>query len=135
MQSADILIAATNAHRPVYDGDWLQPGVVVISLAPGEVDVRTLERGRFFSTWKEQALRDRPPREPFKTLEAQGRLAEFDEKCQELHDVVTGVLPGRTSAEEIITCLVPASSIWDPAVASWVYELARTKGIGREVSI
>jgi alanine dehydrogenase len=135
VESADILIAATNAHRPVYDGDWLQPGALVISLAPGEVDVRTLERGRFFSTWKEQALHDRPPREPFKTLEAQGRLAEFEEKCQELHDVVTGVLPGRTNDEEIITSLVPASSVWDPAMAAWVYRLARAKGIGTEVSI
>lgn len=134
VRGSDILITATNAHRPVYDGNWLQPGVLVISLAPGEVDVTTLERGRLFATWKEQALHDRPPREPFKTLDAQGRLAEFEEKCQELHDVVIGALSGRTNDEEIITCLVPASSLWDPAMASWVYDLARAKGIGKEVS-
>jgi len=132
---AQILITATNAHRPVYDGDWLEPGVLVISLAPGEVDVKTLERGRLFSTWKEQALHDQPPREPFKGLAAQGRLREFEEKCHELHEAVTGAIPGRASADEIITCLVPASSIWDPAMASWAYDLARAKGIGKEVSI
>jgi ornithine cyclodeaminase/alanine dehydrogenase-like protein (mu-crystallin family) len=68
-------------------------------------------------------------------LATQGRFAEFEEKCQELHDVVAGNLPGRTSNDEIITCLVPASSMWDPAIASWAYELARAKGIGKEVSI
>lgn len=135
VRGADLLITATNAHRPVYDGEWLEPGVLVISLAPGEVDVRTLERGKLFATWKEQALHDQPPREPFKTLATQGRFAEFEKKCQELHDVVTGALPGRASEEEIITCLVPASSIWDPAMASWAYGLARAKGIGKEVTI
>ncbi len=134
-RGAEILITATNAHRPVYDGDWLEPGVLVISLAPGEVDVKTLERGQLFATWKQQALHDRPPREPFKTLEAQGRLSEFEEKCHELHDVVTGALPGRANDQEIITCLVPASSVWDPAIASWVHDLARAKGIGKEVPI
>lgn len=132
---SDILITATKAHRPVYDGNWLDPGQLVISLAPGELDVNTVERGKLFATWKEQALHDRPPREPFKTLAAQGRLAEFEDKCKELHDAVTGASPGRSSDEEIITCLVPASSIWDPAIASWAYDLARAKGIGKDVVI
>jgi ornithine cyclodeaminase/alanine dehydrogenase-like protein (mu-crystallin family) len=135
VQGADILITATNAYRPVYDGARLESGTLVISLAPGEVDVATLERGRLFSTWKDQALHDRPPREPFRTLSAQGRLAEFEAKCGELHDVVTGAKPGRERDDEIVTCLVPASSVWDPAMASWVYDLAREKGIGKEVVI
>jgi ornithine cyclodeaminase/alanine dehydrogenase-like protein (mu-crystallin family) len=135
IQGADILITATNAYCPVYDGSWLAPGTLVISLAPGEIDVTTLERGKIFATWKDQALHDIPPREPFKTLAAEGRLAEFETKCRELHDAVTGASPGRESEDEIITCLVPASSIWDPAMASWAYGLARAKGIGTDVVI
>jgi alanine dehydrogenase len=129
---ADILITATNAYRPVYDGNWLDPGTLVISLAPGEIDLATLERGALFATWKEQALHDQPAREPFKTLSAQGKLGEIEAKCRELHEAVTGAA-GRQSDDEIITCLVPASSLWDPAMASWVYDLARAKGIGKEV--
>jgi alanine dehydrogenase len=135
VEGADILITATNAYRPVYDGSWLAPGTLVISLAPGEIDVTTLERGKIFATWKDQALHDSPPREPFKTLAAQGRLAEFETKCRELHDAVIGAAPGRESENEIITCLVPASSLWDPAMASWAYDLARAKGIGTDVVI
>jgi alanine dehydrogenase len=135
VQDADILITATNAYRPVYDGSWLTPGTLVISLAPGEIDVTTLERGKIFSTWKDQALHDSPPREPFKTLAAEGRLGEFETKCRELHDAVIGASPGREREDEIITCLVPASSIWDPAMASWAYDLARAKGIGTDVVI
>jgi ornithine cyclodeaminase/alanine dehydrogenase-like protein (mu-crystallin family) len=135
VSDAEILITATNAHRPVYDGNWLEPGTLVISLAPGEIDVATLERSALFATWKEQALHDQPPREPFKTLAAQGRLGEFEAKCRELHEAVTGASPGRERDDAIITCLVPASSVWDPAMASWVYDLARAKGIGKEVVI
>jgi ornithine cyclodeaminase/alanine dehydrogenase-like protein (mu-crystallin family) len=135
IEGADILITATNAHCPVYDGTCLEPGTLVITMAPGEIDVATLERGALFATWKEQALHDRPPREPFKTLAAQGRLGEFEAKCRELHEVVTGASLGRTDDRGIITCLVPASSVWDPAMASWAYDLARAKGIGKDVTI
>jgi len=37
--------------------------------------------------------------------------------------------------EEILVCLIPASSIWDPVFAAWLYDLARAKGIGKEVMI
>lgn len=135
VRDADVVITATNSYRPVYDGNWLEPGTLVISMAPGEVDVATLERGALYATWKEQALHDRPARDPFKTLATQGRLAEFEAKCRELHEAVIGTAPGRTTDEEIITCLVPASSIWDPSIASWAYGLARERGIGQEVTI
>jgi alanine dehydrogenase len=134
VSDADILITGTNAYRPVYDGNWLEPGTLVISLAPGEIDLATLERGPLFATWKEQALHDQPAREPFKTLAAQGRLPEFEAKCRELDVAVTGA-GGRENDEQIITCLVPASSLWDPAMAAWVYELAKARGIGKEVVI
>jgi ornithine cyclodeaminase/alanine dehydrogenase-like protein (mu-crystallin family) len=134
VKGADILITATNAYRPVYDGNRLESGTLVISLAPGEIDVATLERGSLFATWKEQALHDQPAREPFKTLAAAGRLGEFEAKCREINDAMSGA-SGRKSDDEIITCLVPASSLWDPAMAAWVYELAKARGIGNEVVI
>ncbi len=45
-------------------------------LTLNDADVNTLERGRIFATWKEQALHVRPHREPFKSLEAQGRIGK-----------------------------------------------------------
>jgi alanine dehydrogenase len=130
---ADVLITATNAYRPVIDGDWLEPGMLVISMAPGELDVRAIERGRLFASWKQQAIYDTPKREPIKSFEAQGRFAEIEAKCCEFHDVVVNKIPGRLNDEEIIVCLVPASSIWDAAIARWLYDLARAKGVGTEV--
>lgn len=130
---AEIIVTATAAYKPVYDGSWIEPGTLVITTAPGEIDAATVERSTVFSTWKEQAFHDQPPREPFKTLAAQGKLDAIEARSFELHDAVTGKVPGRRSDDEIVTCLVPASSLWDPAFARWAYDLARTKGLGQEI--
>lgn len=131
--ACDLLITATSAYKPVYDGAWLEPGTLVISLAPGEIDLATVERSTLFATWKDQAFHDQPPREPFKTLAGQGKLAAIEARSHELHDAVTGKIKGRRNDDEIITCLVPASSLWDPAFARWAYDLAREKNLGQEI--
>lgn len=129
---ADIVITATNAYQPVFDGNELKPGTLIISTAPGEIDIATIERSTLFSTWKDQSFHDRPPREPFKTLAEQGRLEEIERRSFELHEAVTGKT-SRRDHDEIITCLVPAASLWDPAIARWAYDLAKSQGVGSEV--
>jgi alanine dehydrogenase len=51
VSGADIVCCATNAMRPVFDGDWLEDGQIVVSIANSdvtnkrsEVDRRTFER-------------------------------------------------------------------------------------------
>lgn len=48
---ADVIVCATNAMKPVFDGDWLEDGQIVVSIANSdvtnkrsEVDRRTFER-------------------------------------------------------------------------------------------
>ena len=48
---ADVIVCATNAMKPVFDGDWLEEGQIVVSIANSdvtnkrsEVDRRTFER-------------------------------------------------------------------------------------------
>ena len=48
---ADVICCATNAMKPVFDGDWLEDGQIVVSIANSdvtnkrsEVDRRTFER-------------------------------------------------------------------------------------------
>jgi alanine dehydrogenase len=133
VQGSKIVITATTAYKPVYDGAWLEPGTLVITMAPGEIDRATVERSTIFATWKDQTFHDQPAREPFKTLAAEGKLATVEARSHELHDAVTGKVTGRNSADEIITCLVPASSLWDPAFARWAYDRDREKGLGTEI--
>jgi ornithine cyclodeaminase/alanine dehydrogenase-like protein (mu-crystallin family) len=88
-----------------------------------------VERSTLFTTWKDQAFHDQPPREPFKTFASQGKLGAIEARSHELHDAVTGKIQGRQNDNEVINCLIPASSLWDPAFARWAYDLAREKGL------
>jgi ornithine cyclodeaminase/alanine dehydrogenase-like protein (mu-crystallin family) len=58
VQGAEIVVTATTAYKPVYDGSWLDPGTLVVTTAPGEIDVATVERSTIFATWKDQAFHD-----------------------------------------------------------------------------
>ena len=61
IEGADIVIAATNANQPVFDGAWLKPGTHITSIANGdktrkrqEIDETTLRRADpIFVTSKE----------------------------------------------------------------------------------
>ena len=44
IEGADVVALATNAHEPVLDGTWLEPGQHVGSVQGGELDERTLRR-------------------------------------------------------------------------------------------
>ena len=88
-----------------------------------------MERSTLFTTWKDQAFHDQPRREPFKTFAGQGKLGAIEARSHELHDAVTGKIQGRQNDNEVINCLIPASSLWDPAFARWAYDLAREKGL------
>lgn len=132
MRGADIMITSTSGNTVVFEGDWLEPGALFMSVAPGEFDERTVERSRVFLSGTDQVLRDTPPRKPFSALVASGRFTR-DDVAAEFCDVVAGRKPGRLSEEEIILYESPGMGILDAGVGQWVYRLAREKGLGTEL--
>ncbi len=61
VRGCDIVVTCTNAGRPVFQGEWLEPGTHVTQVARGEIDGETVRRSRVFPVWKEQILCDPPP--------------------------------------------------------------------------
>ena len=61
VRRCDIVVTCTNAGRPVFQGEWLDPGTHVTQVARGEIDGETVRRSRVFPVWKEQIL-CAPPR-------------------------------------------------------------------------
>lgn len=129
---ADIMLLATSGNTVVFEGDWLEPGALLMSLAPGEFDESTVERSRVFLSGTDQVLGDTPPRKPFPSLMASGRFSRED-VAAELCDVVAGKEPGRRSDREVILYESPGMGILDVGIASWVHGLAREKGLGTEL--
>lgn len=129
---ADIMLLATSGNTVVFEGAWLEPGALLMSLAPGEFDESTVERSRVFLSGTDQVLGDTPPRKPFPSLMASGRFGRED-VAAEFCDVVAGKEPGRRSDREIILYESPGMGILDVGIANWIYGLAREKGLGTEL--
>ena len=132
VRNADIMITATSGNKIVFEADWLAPGTLIMSLAPGEFDERTVLRSRVFLSAPDQVLGDDPPRKPFNTLVSDGRFGPGD-VVADLCDVVAGKKAGRGSDDEIILYESAGLALLDVGIGQWVYERAKSRGIGTEM--
>ena len=101
VEGADIMITSTSGNTIVFEGDWLEPGVLFMSVAPGEIDEETVLRStRVILAATDQVLYDKPPRKPFPALLESGKFREED-VAAEFCDVVVGrsrAASGRTTS-------------------------------------
>ena len=132
VKNTDVMITATTGNTIVFESSWLEPGVLYMSLAPGECDEGTVLRSRVFLSGSDQVLGDNPPRKPFDSLLASKKFRPED-VAAEFCDVVAGKKPGRQSAEEIIFYESPGMGILDAGIGHWVYNRAIQKGLGTEL--
>ena len=132
VRNADIMVTATSGNTIVFEADWLTPGVLMMSLAPGEFDEQTALRSRVYLSAPEQVLGDDPPRKPFNTLLASGRFGP-DDVVADLCDVVAGKKPGRTNGDEIILYESAGLALLDVGIGHWIYQRALKRGLGTEM--
>ena len=129
VRNCDIMITATSGNTIVFEGSWLEPGALIMSLAPGEFDEDTVLRSRVFLSGSDQVLGDNPPRKPFNTLLASGKFKP-ENVIAEFGDVVSGKKAGRGSDDEIILYESPGMGILDAGIGHWVYKRAVQRGLG-----
>ena len=130
----DIVVTITTSRDPVLRGEWLNPGSLVCAVgannaASRELDNVVLERATFVCCdWKEQArLESADLIEPIQ----QGVLDWLE--VHELHEVVSGELPGRQAPDDIVVFKSNGIASWDVAVAAAAVERARARGVGTEL--
>jgi alanine dehydrogenase len=130
----DIVVTITTSRDPVLRGEWLNPGCLVCAAgannpASRELDNVVLERATFVCCdWKEQArLESADLIEPIQ----RGVLDWLE--VHELHEVVSGELPGRQSPDDIAVFKSNGIASWDVAVAAVAVEQAREKKVGTEL--
>ena len=129
---ADVILTATTAHEPLFDGNWLQPGVHINGIgshapAARELDTVTVQRARVVTDQAAACLAEAgdliiPLRE--------GAIAEAHIAAQ-LGDIIVGLKPGRTTEEEITLFKSVGLAIQDIAVAAQVYRQALATGRGQ----
>jgi ornithine cyclodeaminase/alanine dehydrogenase-like protein (mu-crystallin family) len=130
----DIVVTVTTSKDPVLRGEWLKPGALVCGVGanrPGarELDNVVLERAVLVLCDSLEQVR----------IEA-GDLIEPVERgvldwleVHELHEVVSGELPGRSSPDDIILFKSTGLAAWDVSIGATAVELARKKKVGTKV--
>ena len=134
VRGADIVITATTAAEPVFDGEDLDDGTHVTAVGqydPGkrELDVTTIERARYVPDLAARVTNDAGS---FIHALEQGAITE-DHVHAELGEVVAGIRPGRTSPDQVTVFDSGGTAIETVAAANLLYEKARDAGLGRAI--
>ena len=148
VRDVDVILAATNSSVPVFDGAWLEPGQHVTSIVGSnvglvqagftprkrrEIDDTTLTRANVIVVAnKEQVVQDQQGDlwDP-----AQAGVISLED-VHDLGEVLAGLSPGRTSAEQITLYKNNAGQgIADVAIGARVAARARERGLGFELPV
>ncbi|WP_049984791.1 ornithine cyclodeaminase family protein [Halobellus rufus] len=134
IEDADVVVTATSASEPVFDGDALEPGTHVTAMGQydpekRELDARTIERATYVPDLRERAFQDAGS---FLHALEEGVVDE-DHVHGELGDVVAGNVPGRQSDDEITLFDSGGTGIETVAGATLLYEKARQGGLGQTI--
>ena len=130
----DIVVTATTSRDPVLRGDWLSEGALVCAIgandpAARELDAQVIARATLVCC---DSLED-AKHESGDLIEpvAAGQLDWLE--VQELHDIVSGELPGRQSDADIVVFKSNGIAPWDVAIGHEVVRRARERGVGVDV--
>lgn len=145
MERTDIVAACTSSLMPVIRGEWMEPGMHVLSVLPNEFDDEVFLRchryvySRTPTTEYYVADPSRTPSlgyEPIDTewLQREQRLLT-EEKKAFLSDVILGKRVGRASNDEITCFTTQGIPIQFTATAYKVYQLANERGLGRKLPL
>jgi alanine dehydrogenase len=134
VRGCDIVITVTNAGRPVVEGRWLEPGMHLNAVGSNfaekqELDDQAVERCDVVAAdlIEQSKMESGDLIQVFRTDPA--RWASV----RELADIVTGKVPGRTNGNQITLFKSNGIAIEDVVVGGRIYEIARERGMGREL--
>jgi alanine dehydrogenase len=145
---ADIVLAATDASSPVFDGDLLEPGQTVISIvgsniqlvesghAPSrrrEVDDTTVDRADVIVANSVEQAQEYEQGDFY--LPVQKGIVDWEDFVP-LREVVVGNRPGRTSDEQIILYKNNVGEgITDVALATKTWEKVNEQDLGTHIDV
>ena len=128
LEGSDIVITATNAQSPVFEGRSLRPGMHVTSIANGdktrvreEIDRDTMSRAARVCITSKATVQANES-DVFRAVR-DGALT-WDGVC-ELGDVILGNAPGRTAPDEITLFKLQGLGIMDLAVGLRAYDAVK----------
>jgi alanine dehydrogenase len=134
VRDADIVVTSTTSSQPVLEGRWLQPGMHINAIGANfpqkrELDAEAIRRCNLISA----DSREQSKIESGDLIQMYADDARRWREVTELSDIVSGNAPGRKLDTDITLFKSNGIAIEDVVTAGRVFELAKQKGIGREV--
>jgi alanine dehydrogenase len=134
VSDTDVVITATRAQEPVFDGADLSAGSHVTAMGQyhrqhREIDAETVARSTYVPDLRARIESDAGA---YIQAVAEGAIDE-DHVHAELGEVVAGDASGRTSEDEVTLFDSGGTAIETLAVANLCYERARERGRGEEI--
>lgn len=134
VSGSDIVITATNAPEPVFDGQHLDDGTHVTAMGQyhpqkREVDSETVARSKYVVDLYGRLEQDAGEY----MLARESGAIEDDHVHAELGEVVAGAKPGRETDDEISLFDSGGTGIETVAAAKLLYDRARENGLGETV--
>lgn len=130
----DVVVTATSSKDPVLRGDWLSDGALVCAIGANdprarELDAQVMARATLVccDSIEDARLESGDLIEPI----AAGQLDWLE--VQELHQIVSGELPGRQSDADIVVFKSNGIAPWDLAIGHEALRQAREGGVGTEL--
>jgi alanine dehydrogenase len=131
---SDIVVAITTAREPVFDGNDLDPGALVVAAGSNswqkrEIDETTIRRSALIAVDNMEQAKI----ECGELIWAAERGTFRWGQAVELHQVVSGNVPGRPSEDAITLFESQGIGIEDAAASAYILRKAREQGIGVEL--
>jgi alanine dehydrogenase len=134
IEGADVVVTATSASEPVFDGDLLEDGTHVTAMGQYNPKKRELDATTIALSTYVPDLRERVTRDAGSFIQAmEEEVIDEEHVHAELGEVVAGEAAGRTSEDEITVFDSGGTAIETVAAAHMLYERARERGLGEEI--
>lgn len=143
---ADIVMCATNASSPIFDGDLLETGQTVVSIVGGdiglvevggspqrrrEIDNRTIERADVVTTRSIPLVKEDEQGDIYEPI--QDGVIDWEDII-EIRDIVAGDHPGRETDEQLVVHKQNSrQGITQAALMTKLFEKAEAEDIGTEI--
>jgi alanine dehydrogenase len=136
VRPADIVITATSSRDPVVNGEWLRPGAHVNAVGANmlnrrELDDRSLSRAAVITVDSLEQAKE----EAGDLVQGINAIRGGWDAVVELHQIVTGARPGRSSESDISIFKSSGIALWDVISARYIYGRALEEGRGRRIPI
>jgi ornithine cyclodeaminase/alanine dehydrogenase-like protein (mu-crystallin family) len=139
IEGADVVCACTHAPEPVVRREWVSPGMHITSVGLNregpEVDAATVRDSVLVVESRQSVLAGFPAGAAELRADVRDPSVTDDHIHAEIGEIVAGLRPGRTSAEQITLYKSVGVGVQDAAAAALVLEAARASGAGADVEI